>query len=242
MAHATSIVTDEAGHFGRLAADWWDPKGSSAMLHRINPVRLRYIRERIDAHWGGDPAARSPLAGKRALDMGCGAGLATEPLARMGAVAVGIDAAPENIEVARLHAAQTGLVIDYRAGDADAVAGEQFDLIVSLEVIEHVADPGAFTASLAALLAPGGLMIFSTPNRTVASRLALLTVGEGLGLIPRGTHDWNKFLKPDELAGHVEAAGLGVRELRGFAYDPLRGARMTDSLAQDYFLVAACAP
>ena len=238
MAHATSIVSAEAGHFGRLAADWWDPKGSSAILHRLNPVRLKYIRDCIDAHWGGDLSARLPLAGKRTLDMGCGAGLATEPLARMGATTFGVDAAPENVEVARTHAAAMGLTIDYRAGDASVVATELFDLIVSLEVVEHVADPKMFVASLAALLAPGGLMILSTPNRTAASRLALLTVGEGLGFIPRGTHDWDRFLTPEELTALVEHAGLPVREVRGFAYDPLRGARMTDSVAQDYFLVA----
>ena len=233
---APTIVASEAAHFGALAADWWDPRGSSAMLHRLNPVRLGYIREQVDLHFGTDATARRPLAAKRALDMGCGAGLLCEPLARLGAAVTGVDAAPENIAAARGHAAQTGLAIDYRAGDAAAVAGEAFDLVTSLEVIEHVADPAAFVAGLAAALAPDGLMILSTPNRTQLSRLTMITLGEGLGQIPRGTHDWDKFLTPDELTALLNAAGLRVLELRGFAYDPLRGARMTERLDLDYFV------
>jgi 2-polyprenyl-6-hydroxyphenyl methylase / 3-demethylubiquinone-9 3-methyltransferase len=233
-----SVVAQEAAHFGNLAADWWDPKGSSAMLHKLNPPRLRHIRATIDAHWGSDPDALKPLAGRRAADVGCGAGLLAEPLARMGAVVTGIDAAPENVAVAKLHAEKQGLAIDYRAGGVEALAGETFDLVTSMEVIEHVADPSAFVAALADLLAPGGIMILSTPNRTPLSKLALITVGEGLGMVPKGTHDWQKFLTPDELAALVEAAGLRVIERKGLSFSPAVGFHLSDNLALDYFLTA----
>jgi 2-polyprenyl-6-hydroxyphenyl methylase/3-demethylubiquinone-9 3-methyltransferase len=151
-----SIIAEEAVHFGRLAADWWNPTGSSAMLHKLNPPRLRHIRATIDAQWGSDPDSLKPLAGKRAVDVGCGAGLLTEPLARMGAAVTGIDAAPENVAVARLHAERQGLAIDYRAGGAEALTGETFDLVTSMEVIEHVADPASFLSTLAACSRPAG--------------------------------------------------------------------------------------
>lgn len=233
-----SVVAQEAAHFGNLAADWWNPKGSSAMLHKLNPPRLRHIRATIDAHWGSDPEALKPLAGRRAADVGCGAGLLAEPLARMGAVVTGIDAAPENVAVAKLHAEKQGLAIDYRAGGVEALAGETFDLVTSMEVIEHVADPSAFVAALADLLAPGGILILSTPNRTPLSKLALITVGEGLGMVPKGTHDWQKFLTPDELAALVEAAGLRVIERKGLSFSPAVGFHLSDNLALDYFLTA----
>ncbi|MFM9977452.1 MAG: bifunctional 2-polyprenyl-6-hydroxyphenol methylase/3-demethylubiquinol 3-O-methyltransferase UbiG [Sphingomonadaceae bacterium] len=235
MSNATA---PQAAHFGAMAADWWNPKGSSAMLHRLNPVRLRYIREQIDAQWHGDPKARTPLAGKCVLDMGCGAGLLAEPLARLGAAVTGIDAAAENVDVAREHAAQSGLTIDYRVGDAEAAAGETFDLVTCLEVVEHVSDPPAFVAALAAALAPGGLLILSTPNRTPLSRLALIGIGETIGGIPRGTHDWNAFLKPEELTALVTAAELRIVGTRGLSFSPLRGFELSDNLALDYFITA----
>jgi 2-polyprenyl-6-hydroxyphenyl methylase/3-demethylubiquinone-9 3-methyltransferase len=240
MSNAT-IAPEEAAHFGKLAADWWDPKGSSGMLHRLNPVRLGYIRDQIDRHFGSDATLRQPLAGKRALDMGCGAGLLCEPLARLGATVTGVDAAPENTAAAQVHAASVGLSIDYRSGDNDAVAGERFDLVTSLEVIEHVSDPAAFIAGLAGALADGGLMMLSTPNRTPLSRLTMITVGEGLGQIPRGTHDWDKFITPDELSALLADAGLKVIDTTGFAYDPVRGARLTDNLSLDYFVTVVAA-
>ena len=237
--NATSTIDPaEAEHFGRLAADWWNPKGSSAMLHRMNPARLGYLRRQIDSHWGIDHAARRPLEGKSALDMGCGAGLLTEPLARLGARVTGVDAAIENIAVARHHAEGQGLTIDYRQGGIEALAGERHDLVMSMEVIEHVTDPGAFIAGLAGVLAPGGLMILSTPNRTPLSRLAMITVGEGLGMVPRGTHDWSKFLTPEELTGLVEKAGLKVVDVRGLSFSPARGFVLSDSKALDYFMTA----
>ncbi len=240
MSNAT-IVPAEAAHFGKLAAEWWDPKGSSAMLHRLNPVRLGYIRAQVDRHFGSEATARRPLAGKRALDMGCGAGLVCEPLARLGAAVTGVDAAPENIAAAQVHAASVGLEINYRAGDTATVAGEKFDLVTSLEVIEHVGDPAAFVAGLGGVLAEGGLMILSTPNRTPLSRVAMITLGEGLGQIPRGTHDWDKFITPDELTALLRDAGLAVIDTTGFAYDPVRGARLTDNLSLDYFVTVVAA-
>lgn len=235
---AGTINPAEAAHFGALAKDWWDPKGSSAMLHRLNPARLRYIREAVDAHWGGDSASFTPLAGKTALDVGCGAGLLCEPLARLGAAVTGMDAAAENIQVARLHAEQSGLAIDYRHGSVEDLRGERFDLVTSMEVIEHVTDPAAFIAGLAGALADGGLMILSTPNRTALSRLALITIGEGTGQIPRGTHDWHQFLTPDELTDLVQAAGLRVTDVRGLSFNPARGFQVSDDTKLDYFVTA----
>lgn len=234
----TTIDPNEAAHFGRLAADWWNPMGSSAMLHRLNPVRLGYLRERIDAHWGESGAGFAPLAGKRALDVGCGAGLLCEPLARMGAAVTGLDAAPENIAAAQTHAAQSGLSIDYRTGSVEDLGDATFDLVTSLEVIEHVSDPVAFVRGLARALAPGGLMILSTPNRTALSRIALITVAEGLGHIPRGTHDWGQFLKPDELRALLTDAGLTIADTRGLRFSPLKGFVMGDDVSLNYFVVA----
>ncbi|TXC74063.1 bifunctional 2-polyprenyl-6-hydroxyphenol methylase/3-demethylubiquinol 3-O-methyltransferase UbiG [Sphingorhabdus soli] len=234
----TSIVPAEAEHFGSLAADWWDPKGSSAMLHRLNPVRLRYIREAIDHHWGIDDTERHPLAGRSALDVGCGAGLLAEPLARLGASVTGVDAAPENIDAARVHAAGQGLTIDYRSGDLASLNLRRFDLVTSMEVIEHVADPAAFVQALADRLAPGGLMVLSTPNRTTASKLLLVEAAERLGQVPRGTHDWDKFVRPEELTAMLEDAGLIVGDLRGLVPMPGRGFVLGDNHAINYLLTA----
>lgn len=240
MANATKATIDprEAEHFGKLAADWWNPKGSSAMLHRLNPARLGYIREAIDDHWGGDGTAFAPLAGKTAIDVGCGAGLLTEPLARMGAKATGIDAAPENIGAARAHAAASGLDIDYIAGGIEGLTDRRFDLVVSMEVIEHVTDPAAFVAGLAGALAEGGLMVLSTPNRTPLSRLAMITLGEGTGMIPRGTHDWDRFLTPEELEALLKDAGLRVTGRRGLRFSPSRGFVTAQNEALNYLVTA----
>ncbi len=241
MTEPATILASEAAHFEGLAADWWNPMGSSAMLHRLNPARLAYIRRAIDSHWRGDSATLKPLAGKRAIDVGCGAGLLTEPLARMGAAVTGVDAAAGNIAVASAHAAGQGLAIDYRCGDigdsgfADALG--QFDLVTSMEVIEHVADPHLFLTSLAARLADGGLMILSTPNRTAASRLLLVEAAERIGMVPRGTHDWDKFITPDELTLLATDVGLSVTDVTGLSVDTsTRGFRAGGSTALNYLM------
>lgn len=235
---ASTINPAEAEHFGRLAADWWDPKGSSAMLHRLNPVRLAFLREQADRHWGFDGRSIRPFAGKSALDVGCGAGLMTEPLARLGAKATGIDAAPENVAAASAHAAGQGLSIDYRCADVAALRG-RFDLVTSMEVVEHVANPARFVAALADRVAPGGLLVMSTPNRTGLSRLAMISLGEGLGAIPKGTHDWDKFLTPEELADQIAQAGFTVRETTGIGFSPARGFHLSDKLDLNYLIAAS---
>lgn len=240
MAIAT-IRADEAAHFGALAADWWDPKGSSAMLHRLGPVRLGFIREAIDLHWHVDSRAVKPLAGRRALDVGCGAGLLCEPLARLGAAVTGADAAPESIAVAQTHAAGGGLAIDYRCGELGAMGLTGFDLVTAMEVIEHVADKAAFLAALAGALAPGGLMVLSTPNRTAASKLLLVEGAERLGLIPRGTHDWDDFVTPEELRGLLARAGLQMAEPKGIAWSPGKGLHLSGDLALNYIVAVTSA-
>lgn len=208
------------------------------MLHRLNPARLAYVRDAIDRHWGLDPASFAPLTGRTALDVGCGAGLLTEPLARLGARTTGIDAAPENIGAARAHAAAVGLAIDYRAGGVETLVAERFDLVTSLEVIEHVADPTHFVRLLADAVAPGGLLVLSTPNRTALSRLAMITLAEGVGAIPRGTHDWERFLTPTELTELIEQAGLSVRDVRGLGYSSARGFVLSSDTSLDYLVSA----
>jgi 2-polyprenyl-6-hydroxyphenyl methylase / 3-demethylubiquinone-9 3-methyltransferase len=234
----TTINPKEAAHFGAMAGDWWDPKGSSAMLHRLNPVRLGFIRTAVDLHFGGNPDGLKPLAGRAALDVGCGAGLLCEPLARLGAIVTGVDAAPENIEVAKSHAVQSGLAVDYHAGELTEQKLGKFDLVTSMEVIEHVADPATFVAELKTHLKPGGLMILSTPNRTTASKLFLVEAAERLGQVPRGTHDWNQFLTPEELEALLTEVGLEVVEMRGITISPLKGLHLSDNRALNYILSA----
>jgi 2-polyprenyl-6-hydroxyphenyl methylase / 3-demethylubiquinone-9 3-methyltransferase len=233
----STIDPSEAAHFGTLAADWWNPKGSSAMLHKLNPVRLSFVRAAVNAHFGLDSRGIKPLTSKSVLDVGCGAGLMCEPLARMGGAVTGVDAAPENIAVAADHAKKQSLTINYRCADVATLSG-QFDLVTSMEVVEHVTDPAAFVAALASLLAPGGLMILSTPNRTPLSRLALITVGEGLGQIPKGTHNWSQFLTPDELIALLEAAGMSVVAQSGLAFSPAKGFVLSDDKSLNYLLAA----
>jgi 2-polyprenyl-6-hydroxyphenyl methylase/3-demethylubiquinone-9 3-methyltransferase len=233
----TTIVKEEAERFGELAVDWWDPTGRSAMLHKLNPVRLKYVRDRIDQHWQGDECSRTPLAGKTALDVGCGAGLLTEPLVRLGASVTGIDASPEVIAIAREHAEAMALEIDYRAGDVQELQG-QFDLVTAMEVIEHVADPSTFLKALARRLAPGGLLILSTPNATAWSRLMMITVGEGLGRIPKGTHDFDNFIGPDRMKTLLADAGLECVDTEGLAWSPTRGLHLSDDLRLNYLVTA----
>ena len=236
MAQST-IVPEEAELFGSLAADWWDPDGASAMLHKLNPVRLKYVRDQVDQYWKCDECSRTPLEGKRALDVGCGAGLLAEPLARLGAKVTGIDASPEVIAVAREHAARQGLDIDYRAGDVAALEGD-FDLITCMEVIEHVMDAAAFVKVLAGRLAANGLLIMSTPNATAWSRLMMIVVGEGSGQIPKGTHDFDKFIAPERLKLLLADAGLKCLDVEGIAWSPTRGLHLSDDVRLNYLVSA----
>lgn len=234
----TSILPSEVEQFARLAADWWDPDGASAMLHKLNPVRLKYIRDQIDQHWQCDECGRAPLGGKTALDVGCGAGLMAEPLARLGARVTGIDATPEVIAVARDHARAMGLEIDYRVGDVQDLES-QFDLITCMEVIEHVADPSAFVRALGKRLASGGLLVMSTPNQTSWSRLMMITIGESIGQIPRGTHDFDKFIAPERLKVLLADAGLKCLDVEGIAWSPARGLHLSDDVRLNYLIAAS---
>lgn len=234
----SSIVPEEVRQFGAQAGDWWDPDGSEAMLHKLNPVRLKYVRDQVDQHWQCDECSLKPLAGRTALDVGCGAGLLAEPLARLGAAVTGLDASPELIAAAREHARASGLEIDYRAGELRTMQGT-FDLVTCMEVIEHVADPAAFVRDLAKRVAPDGLLILSTPNATAWSRLLMITIGEGTGRIPRGTHDFEKFIAPDRMKALLSDAGLKCLDVEGIAWSPTRGLHLSEDLRLNYLVAAA---
>ena len=222
----SSIDAAEVERFSRIAAEWWDPKGKFAPLHRFNPVRLAFIRDQALHRFSRDPAARRPFEGLRLLDIGCGGGLLSEPMSRLGFDVVGVDASERNIGTASTHADQVGVAVDYRCSTAEDLlaAGERFDMILNMEVIEHVADPGQFLRDCAAMLKPGGLMIVATLNRTLKA-FALAKVGAEYVLrwLPTGTHDWSKFLKPEELRAFLQGAPFEVDGPYGVVFDPLTG-------------------
>ncbi|KGJ07417.1 bifunctional 2-polyprenyl-6-hydroxyphenol methylase/3-demethylubiquinol 3-O-methyltransferase UbiG [Paracoccus sphaerophysae] len=221
---ASSIDDAEIAKFRAMAAEWWDPAGKFKPLHMLNPVRLDYITGQIAAEFACDRKSLRPFEGLRLLDIGCGGGLISEPMARLGAAVTGADAAAENIEVARLHAEQSGLAIDYRAVTAESLLAEgaQFDVVLALEIVEHVADPQQFLTTCARLLRPGGVLIASTLNRTPQSFAAAIVGAEWvMRWLPRGTHAWSRFIRPDELAGMFEAAGVRVVDRAGMVFNPL---------------------
>lgn len=220
----SSINPAEVAKFEAMAAEWWDPHGKFQPLHQMNPCRLDYITSQIAAEFDRDLTRPKPFAGLRLLDIGCGGGLLSEPMARLGAEVLGADAAPRNIPVAQLHAQQSGLDIDYRVTTAEDLAamGEQFDVVLNMEVVEHVADPQAFLTTCQTLLKPGGLLICSTLNRNAKS-FAMAIVGAEwvMRWLPKGTHDWAKFITPDELYEMIRGAGLEPVDRKGMVFNPL---------------------
>ncbi len=220
----STIDSGEVERFSALAAEWWNPNGKFRPLHKFNPVRLSYIRDRIAERFGRDPHAARPFEGLRILDIGCGGGLLCEPMARLGAQVVGADASATNIEVAKLHAAESGVGIDYRATTAEdlADAGEKFDVVLNMEVVEHVSDIGLFIDKCGEMVSPGGIMFVATINRTLkALGLAIIGAEYVLRWLPRGTHQFGKLVRPDELESALAAAGLGVIDRTGVVYNPL---------------------
>jgi 2-polyprenyl-6-hydroxyphenyl methylase/3-demethylubiquinone-9 3-methyltransferase len=240
---SNSVDPREVEQFARMAATWWDPRGPMAPLHKLNPVRLAYIRDRAAERFGRDPKLLGCLKGLRMLDIGCGAGILSEPLARLGADLVGVDPAAENIEAARVHAADGGVAVDYRATTAEALAeaGERFDVVLAMEVVEHVVDVPAFVATCASMVRPSGLLMMATLNRTLKSfALAIVGAEYVLRWVPRGTHQWDKFVKPGELETAIEAAGLQVIGERGVIYNPLADRwQLSSDMDVNYMLAAA---
>ena len=221
---STTVDPDELAKFTAMAEDWWNPHGQFKPLHKFNPTRLAYIRDKLCAHFNRDPHADKPLQGLRLLDIGCGGGLLSEPMARLGADVVGADAAEANIKTAALHAEQQGLTIDYRAVTAEqlVVKGETFDAILNMEVIEHVADPQAFMNACEHLMKPDAIMFLATLNRTLkAFALAIFGAEYVLRWLPRGTHEWDKFITPKELENMAEKAGLEFFTSTGVSFNPL---------------------
>lgn len=238
----TTIDPAEVARFDRIAQDWWDPNGPMRMLHRFNPVRLGYIRDEACRRFGRDPKSAHSLDGLAILDVGCGGGILSEPLGRLGARIAGLDPAPTNIAVAKLHAERAGVSVDYRNETVEAVAarGEAFDMVLAMEVVEHVTDMQAFVTACAQTVKPGGLLIMATINRTLRSfALAIVGAEYVLGWLPKGTHQWNKFVTPQELTQAIAAAGLRIGDETGVVYNPLRDQWLLSSDMAVNYMVAA---
>ncbi len=244
MSSTTHVIADEVSRFDAMAEQWWDPKGPMAPLHQLNPTRIGWLRDIVGRHFsttGGEP-----LEGVSVLDIGCGAGLLAEPLSRMGAEVTGLDPAPAAIAAARAHAEETGAELVYRAGTVEDLAreGRQFDVVVAFEVVEHVADVGGFVAAACGLVKPGGMIAFSTLNRTAKSfALAIVGAEYVLRWLPRGTHRWEQFVTPIELMAKLRAVGFKVTARRGVVYDPPRRAwKLSADMSVNYFMAATASP
>ncbi|MGE0565397.1 MAG: bifunctional 2-polyprenyl-6-hydroxyphenol methylase/3-demethylubiquinol 3-O-methyltransferase UbiG [Pseudolabrys sp.] len=239
---APTVDRSEVERFSKLAATWWNPRGPMAVLHKFNPVRLAYIRDHAAVRFNRDPKKLDCLAGLRVLDIGCGGGVLSEPLARLGAQMLGADPSEDNIGVARTHAEESGLSIDYRVTAAEdlADAGERFNIVLAMEVVEHVADVGLFVETCAAMVKPGGLLFMATLNRTMKSfALAIVGAEYVLRWLPRGTHQWDKFVTPVELETAIEKSGLRVTGERGVIYNPLADRwQLSSDMDVNYMLVA----
>jgi 2-polyprenyl-6-hydroxyphenyl methylase / 3-demethylubiquinone-9 3-methyltransferase len=241
--NARTIDPAEVARFERIAETWWDPKGPMKVLHRFNPVRLAYIRDEACRHFGRDPRSVRSLEGLTILDVGCGGGVLSEPLARLGARVTGLDPAPTNIAVARMHAERAGLPINYRHETVEAVvaAGERFDMVLAMEVVEHVADVQAFVDACATATKPEGCLVMATLNRTAKSfAFAIVGAEYVLGWLPKGTHEWEKFVTPDELRSALATAGMTASGETGVTYNPLGGSwSLSRDMAVNYMLTAS---
>jgi len=242
MSESASVDPAEVAKFSALAAEWWDPAGKFAPLHKFNPVRLGFIRAEVAAHLGRDARSLRPFERLSLLDIGCGGGLLSEPMARLGFAVTGADASEKNIGTAKTHAAQSGLAIDYRATSAESLVAEglSFDVVLNMEVVEHVADVAAYLAACTALVKPGGLTFVATLNKTLKS-LALAKIGAEyvLNWLPHGTHDWNRFIPPAELKRSLEETGLTVLKTQGVSFDPLSWDwKLSSDVDVNYMLVA----
>jgi 2-polyprenyl-6-hydroxyphenyl methylase/3-demethylubiquinone-9 3-methyltransferase len=239
---ATTIDQDDVDRFSAMAAEWWDPTGKFKPLHKFNPVRLQYIRKTVIEHFGLDQKTAQPFEKLRFLDIGCGGGLLCEPMARLGASVVGADASEKNIEIAKLHAKQSELKIDYRATTSEALEaeGEKFDVILNMEVVEHVADVDLFLKSCAHMVKPGGLMFVATINRTQKARVLAIFMAENvLRWLPKGTHDYEKLVKPSEIDAALEGTGVSVFDRRGVFFNPLADEwRLSKDMDVNYMVVA----
>ena len=246
QTHQTTVDPGEIAKFEAMAAEWWDPNGKFKPLHMLNPCRLDYITSQIAAEFDRDTKNANPFSGLRILDIGCGGGLLSEPMARLGADVVGADAAERNIPVAQVHADQSGLNIDYRhtTAEAMAAAGEQFDVVLNMEVVEHVADPLGYLTACRELLKPGGLHICSTINRNPKSyMMAIIGAEHVMRWLPKGTHEWNKFITPDELFDLMRNAGLNPVDRKGFIFNPLTwGWKLSDTDLSVNYVTASLKP